>query len=83
MSSSDHFDYVWQRFEKETPSYEEALIQNGLFPIRNQEHIRVIKIEGMNNIMNIDDENYRYYLDPDDSDNSTLKLSDSDEETEV
>ena len=82
MSSSDHFDYVWQRFEKETPSYEEALIQNGLFPIRNQEHIRVIKIEGMNNIMNIG-ENYRYYLDPDDSDNSTLKLSDSDEETEV
>ena len=45
-SSSDHFDYVWQRFEKETPSYEEALIQNGLLPLRNQDHIRVIKIEG-------------------------------------
>merc|ERR1719394_97565 len=44
-SSSDHFDYVWQRFEKETPSYEEALIQNGLLPLRNQDHIRVIKIE--------------------------------------
>ena len=26
---------------------------------------------------------YYFFLDPDDSDNSTLKLSDSDEETEV
>ena len=51
-------------------------------PIQREEYVRVIKIEGIKQFCGYI--NSIYFIDRDDSsDGSTLKLSDSDEETEV
>jgi len=66
----DHYEFVKNRFERTLPEYEIACKENGLNlfnPIQREEYVRVIKIEDRD----------------DSSDGSTLKLSDSDEETEV